>query len=157
MCRILQIFLPSCVRYLKYFLPVIESNNLCWTDKGEVKGVEEENHILPSIVGEADLNQNLSEKITRADFTLRLKKMAAWTDKADLHSRCIIFQGFEMQGGINTHNNAILKEFVFTSLNSPLTTFQIFFYLFKLSVDNSSALELWGLHLWLQHRHGGLG
>ena len=48
--------------------------------------------------------------------------MAAWTDKADLHSRCIIFQGFEMQGGINTHNNARLKEFVFTSLNSPLTT-----------------------------------
>ena len=27
-----------------------------------------------------------------------------------------------MQGGINTHNNARLKEFVFTSLNSPLTT-----------------------------------
>ena len=47
--------------------------------------------------------------------------MAAWTDKADLHSRCI-FQGFEMQGRINTHNNARLKEFVFTSLNSPLTT-----------------------------------
>ena len=65
MSRVFQIFLPSCVRYLKYFLPVIESNNLCWTDKGEVQGVEEENHILPNIVGEADLNQNLSEKITR--------------------------------------------------------------------------------------------
>ena len=41
--------------------PVIESNDLGRTDEGEVKGVEEENHILPSIVGEADLNQNLSE------------------------------------------------------------------------------------------------
>jgi len=63
--------------------PVIEGNDLCGADKGEVKGVEEENHILSSIVGEADL--------------------------------------------------------------------------LKLPVDNSSALELWGLHLWLQHRHGGLG
>ena len=37
--------------------PVIEGNDLCGADKGEVKRVEEEHHILARIVGEADLHE----------------------------------------------------------------------------------------------------
>jgi len=62
--------------------PVIEGNDLCGADKGEVEGVEKEDHVLARIVGEADL--------------------------------------------------------------------------FKLPVDHGRPLELRGLHLWLQHCHGGL-
>ena len=36
--------------------PVIEGNDLCGADKGEVEGVEEEHHIFARIVGEADLH-----------------------------------------------------------------------------------------------------
>ena len=39
--------------------PVIESNDLGGTDEGEVKGVEEEHHILARIVREADLQERM--------------------------------------------------------------------------------------------------
>ena len=55
-----MIFLPSCVSSSAQdncLEPVIEGNDLCWADKGEVEGVEEEHHILPSIVGQLDLEQ----------------------------------------------------------------------------------------------------
>ena len=47
---------------LKYFSfqsvqPVIEGNDLGGADEGEIEGVEEEHHILPSIVGQLDLEQ----------------------------------------------------------------------------------------------------
>ena len=37
--------------------PVIEGNDLCGADKGEVKRVEEEHHVLARVVGEADLHE----------------------------------------------------------------------------------------------------
>ena len=39
--------------------PVIESNDLGRTDEGEIKGVEEEHHILARIVREADLQEKM--------------------------------------------------------------------------------------------------
>ena len=43
--------------------PVIESNDRGRTDEGEVKGVEEEHHILARIVREADLQENVFAKV----------------------------------------------------------------------------------------------
>ena len=57
-----MMFLPSCVSSSAQdncLEPVIEGNDLCWADKGEVEGVEEEHHILARIVGEADLHYNM--------------------------------------------------------------------------------------------------
>ena len=54
-----MMFLPSCVNSSAQDNcpePVIEGDDLCWADKGEVEGVEEEHHILARIVGEADLH-----------------------------------------------------------------------------------------------------
>ena len=48
--------------------PVIESNDLILgrTDEGEVKGVEEEHHILAGIVREADLQERMYLQKCRA-------------------------------------------------------------------------------------------
>ena len=54
-------FLSSCVSCSaqaedNFPEPVIEGNDLCGADKGEVEGVEKEHHIFARIVGEADLH-----------------------------------------------------------------------------------------------------
>ena len=46
----------SCSAQDSFPEPVIEGNDLCGADKGEVEGVEEEHHIFARIVGEADLH-----------------------------------------------------------------------------------------------------
>ena len=47
-----------CINLLELLDPVRKGNDLGGTDEGEVEGVEEEHHILPSIVGQFDLEQN---------------------------------------------------------------------------------------------------
>ena len=46
--------------------PVIEGNDLCGTDKGEVEGVEEEHHVLARVVGEADLRKIYTVKTLKS-------------------------------------------------------------------------------------------
>ena len=46
----------SCSAQDSFPEPVIEGNDLCGADKGEVEGVEKEHHIFARIVGEADLH-----------------------------------------------------------------------------------------------------